>query len=358
MNFSSKKSKVGLLFVLVLIIILAVAGFFIARQYTKANVDYICTETTALDGQCVVPPEGWGPWTVVLQPTTTTEGQTERIGNGTKEVSLVKTYHSRRTSCGGGTSATYYGNTGGATGWYGATTNVVGASCQIKQFGSIPKKGDFVGSCPTGKVMSETGECINPPLLDLCYNITGIQNPVPADMISDEFYECSDKLTVVDQCNNIAGVQSEIPTGKYQTPEGSCLAWDPNVSAKIAVAFQCSINKTQWTDCSKIVLPSRNQPVWLKANENLIGDKQTWTVEDNDAAPLGSGKSIGLFSNGKNTITAKDPYIKLTFGAGSSFTKEVELAYSGPTKSGITGVGSIRKVLNIKIASQDVIIEI
>lgn len=369
MNFNFVRSKTSIAFIIVLISVLGVSGFFIARQYAKSNVDYICTVTTPLEGACVVPPEGWGPYTLVAG----SPGVTQSIGIGTKEVTLIQSYHSRRTSCGDGAVVASEGNSDGATGWYGFQSNVVGSACQIIRYGTISNGGG--GGCPEGKELNSLGGCVVPLPDDYCINddeYPGIQNPnsveypIPENVMYDKLYNCHDLLSTADECkdskNYISGdprigLNTSVPTGYFRKDDGYCYVLKPGDVVKINVGFQCSVNKTIWNDCSKIVLPNRNQPIYLRADDNLVGNNQTWTIEDNNTEPLDSGESIGLFINNTNTIKSKEPYIKLSFGLGNSFTKKVELAYSGLTKNGLQGIGSITKILNIRIATQDIIIE-
>jgi hypothetical protein len=349
MRFNFVKSKTSRVFIIVLIIIFGTVGFFIARQYAKSNVDYICTVTTSLDDKCVVPPDGWGPYT----PVPGSPGVTQSVGIGTKEVTLVQTYHSRRTSCGAGSVVTGKGKSGGATGWYGFQSNVVGAACQLIRYGTITMGSP--GGCPQGKELNKSGDCVAPEADDLCYNISGIQNPTPDGMFSDNIYNCYNLFAVVDLCTNdniFPDKQTSVPTGYVRSENGTCTPWQPGVVSKIPVSFQCSVDNTAWNDCSRVILPSINYPVYLRPADNLSGDAINWTIEDNASTPLGAGKSIGSFAsnnNIQNTVVGNPtPVMKLTFGAGTSFSKLVELAYTGVI-NGISSEGATTTKINIII---------
>ena len=66
-------------------------------------------------------------------------------------------------------------------------------------------------------IIDSFGNCIEP--LDVCPNITGVQNAIPNGMIIDSFGNCIDPSDV---CPNIDGIQTTIPNGMVMI-SGNCV---------------------------------------------------------------------------------------------------------------------------------------
>lgn len=253
---SIKESKTGLFFVSGLILILVVSFFFISNKNTDANVDRICVSYTPLGGSCVIPPGGWGAWSVVTPATPTTAGLIRRIGNGTRENQLKKEFHARRMSCPAGSTQVAQGNSGGATGTYGGFVVVENMVCQLIQEDVV----NNTTQCVSPQVMSFGGTCILPTLPDQCYNIDGVQSTVPQGMSQDQTsYSCA--TISVDMCPNIPGFQISVPSNKIKNAAGNCVDMDATVATVVhGISNTCissqigssggkiSVNKQmQWT---------------------------------------------------------------------------------------------------------------
>ena len=215
---SIKESKTGLFFVSGLILILVVSFFFISNKNTDANVDRICVSYTPLGGSCVIPPGGWGAWSVVTPATPTTTGLIRRIGNGTKEHRLKKEFHARRMSCPTGSTQLSAGNSGGDTGTYGGFVVVENMACQLIQEDVV----NNTTQCVSPQVMSLGGMCVLPTPPDQCYNIDGVQSTVPQGMSQDQTsYTCA--IISADMCPNIIGFQISIPSNQIIDAAGNCV---------------------------------------------------------------------------------------------------------------------------------------
>lgn len=238
---SIKESKTGLFFVSGLILILVVSFFFISNKNTDANVDRICVSYTPLGGSCVIPPGGWGAWSVVTPATPTTTGLIRRIGNGTKEHQLKKVFHARRMLCPTGSTELSAGNSGGDTGTYGGFVVVENMACQLIQEDVV----NNTTQCVPPKVMSLGGMCILPTPPDQCYNIDGVQSTVPQGMSQDQTsYTCAP--ISADMCPNMSGLQISVPINKIVNAAGACVdmtAYVPTV-AHTTIIDTCISNQT------------------------------------------------------------------------------------------------------------------
>jgi Tol biopolymer transport system component len=77
-----------------------------------------------------------------------------------------------------------------------------------------PNIGGVQNAVPNGMVKDDKGNCVT----DQCPNIGGIQESIPGGMVQDVAGNC-----VYDQCPNIEGVQGSIPGGMVQDQNGNCV---------------------------------------------------------------------------------------------------------------------------------------
>jgi hypothetical protein len=88
---------------------------------------------------------------------------------------------------------------------------------------------------PAGMVRDANGNCATPVVVttDLCLNIAGDQETVPAGMVRDVNGNCAAPPAVVitDLCPNIAGNQEAVPAGMMKDGEGACVTPNPGVFA-------------------------------------------------------------------------------------------------------------------------------
>jgi len=353
MNFYSKKTKVSVLFILFLIIILAVAGFFIARQYTKANVDYICTKITY--GACVIDN------TQTQSNFSCVDGKYQRTVNGIKSVANTS-FSWRRTSCPTDDyKQTVRGKSKGASGLIGTEkVSVEYQSCQFIEYGDSCGGGGGRTSCvpKEGEYLNSKGECVAVTPVDLCSNISDgkvhdqayiASSSLVYDPIENKCYE-----ETLDLCSNVYGNQ-KTTAGFSRVFDGKCFTEATEVEDKeIVIGINCSTNNgNSWTDCSRVVLTSRSQPIKLKAIIDGVDNKPgvyNWFDSGVAGQPVAYfDGDLSLDSSGK-----EQPFINLKFDAKNKFTKDIGLKFV----DSISGkYNTITKVINITIASQDVIIE-
>jgi hypothetical protein len=212
--FSLKEPKNGLLFIFILALVLAASVFFISKNNTNANYDYICTQTVPISGACVIPADGWTEWEVVTYPTASTTGQTKRTGTGSKEISLVKSYvASTRGACGAGSVQVARGTAVNSSTWWGGETNIVSAVCQVDQFNIIPMLPlPLPVVCVAPQVRLLDGTCGDSQPIDLCSNISGIQTVLGGLSIDTHTGSCGFEGGDSDMCLNVPGFQSKIPS--------------------------------------------------------------------------------------------------------------------------------------------------
>lgn len=82
----------------------------------------------------------------------------------------------------------------------------------------------FPHVCVNGLLVVTTQEPPPPPV-DLCPNLIGTQESVPAGMIRDDAGNCVNPP--VDVCPNIEGVQTQIPEGMLKDSAGNCMKPSP-----------------------------------------------------------------------------------------------------------------------------------
>ncbi|MFA6430555.1 MAG: hypothetical protein WC229_01530 [Candidatus Paceibacterota bacterium] len=352
MNFYSKKSKVGILFILVLIIILAVAGFFIARQYTKANTDYICTKVTY--GACVIDN------TQTQSNFSCVDGKYQRTVNGIKSIANTS-FAWRRTSC--PTSdykSTVRGSSKGASGLIGSeNVSVEYQSCQFIEYGDSCGGGGRTSCVPKeGEYLNSNGECVAVSPVDLCPNILDGKIHNQAYIASSSLVynpienKCDPKDT--DVCSN-PGIQRTMLGFTWRDGAGYCHTEASEVEDKnIVMDINCSTNNGQtWNDCSRVVLASRSQPIKLRPIIGGIIDKNG-QYEWFD--PSKAGQPIAYFDgiDPSEISNIVKPLMNLKLDTKTRFTKDVSLKF---VDSNNGKYNTFTKAINIVIASQDVIIE-
>ena len=72
---------------------------------------------------------------------------------------------------------------------------------------------------PAGMIKDTAGNCITPPL-DVCPNLAGLQEQVPSGMVKDSDGDCSTPPT--DVCPNIEGLQTSMPQNFGLDADGDC----------------------------------------------------------------------------------------------------------------------------------------
>jgi hypothetical protein len=78
---------------------------------------------------------------------------------------------------------------------------------------------------PAGKIKDANGNCVTPPPppTDECPNIEGLQTSVPTGMVKDGNGNCgTPPPPPTDECPNIAGVQTSVPAGMLKDSSGNC----------------------------------------------------------------------------------------------------------------------------------------
>ncbi len=394
--FVFKKSKVSVMFIVGLIVLLGLSGFFISRQYIKANSDYVCSSTESVTGECAI--DYWDPPFYNAASSTPSVSVWDQIGHGRKAATTTTKFNSLRTLCPAGTTGVVDGSSDAGSHTYNEEVTVAYAACDAILSTSTKIEGPHgckITSCPSGKNFNISAcSCDDPTPTPYCLNDLSTLNATDAAVVksiiskadakakgylrNDANWICEKLSTIVDQCETMTSTagtvtnpetQPTVPYGYLQrTMNGKKDCYIPTtVAGDTPVGFQCSVNGTgPWTNCGPtpakpIILPSRNSTICLRSDSDLkTTTGKTWSIMGNSNLPLASDKYKGLFvSNNATEIQKVDiPCIKTTFGAGNVFKMGVNFGYTG-TKDGL-GVdikGIEDKILNIRIASGDDFIE-
>ena len=101
-----------------------------------------------------------------------------------------------------------------------------------------------------------------PPVTDLCLNIEGNQETVPAGMIRDANGNCAAPpiVVVTDVCPNIEGNQESVPAGMMKNGEGACLTPTAVVTLSV-VAPSVPTLEAVVTAAPVVVAPVAAKPV-------------------------------------------------------------------------------------------------
>lgn len=76
---------------------------------------------------------------------------------------------------------------------------------------------------PAGMEVDGSGNCYTPPI-DVCNNLTGVQTVIPSGYYQDSNGDCYEQpKPPVDVCSNIPGLQLVVPTGFVSTEDGRCV---------------------------------------------------------------------------------------------------------------------------------------
>ncbi len=82
-------------------------------------------------------------------------------------------------------------------------------------------------SVPAGMIKDEAGDCVTPaPPTDVCPNIDGDQDSVPGGMVKDGNGNCYTQtisVLLTDGCPNLDGAQASVPSGMVKDGAGNCV---------------------------------------------------------------------------------------------------------------------------------------
>ncbi len=120
-------------------------------------------------------------------------------------------------------------------------------------------------SVPAGMIRDANGNCAAAPVVvvtDLCLNIVGNQETVPAGMIRDANGNCAAPPVVVitDLCLNIEGNQESVPAGMNQNGEGACLTPNLVITSTVVTASAPTLEPVV-TPAALVVAPVAAKPV-------------------------------------------------------------------------------------------------
>ena len=101
-------------------------------------------------------------------------------------------------------------------------------------------------SVPAEMVKNEAGNCVPlvvpVPVADVCPNLEGMQETLPAGMVKNEAGNCVPLVVPIpttDVCPNIAGDQSPVPAGMVKDSSGDCVTPTPAPLPVVVVTDAC-----------------------------------------------------------------------------------------------------------------------
>ena len=97
-----------------------------------------------------------------------------------------------------------------------------GKKCQPEPVDVCPNLDGMQDTIPAGYIFDADGNCVI-ATGDVCPNIDGIQDAIPDDMVKDDQGNCVPITEETDVCPNIAGMQDEVPEGYTRDAAGNCI---------------------------------------------------------------------------------------------------------------------------------------